>query len=122
MNQTRVRQHAPHLARANTPIGTVDDGSGIQLGQSVGAHAIHMNEGFVTLPWYPPESLIKGIFINEQDTRFINDACYHGRTAQIILQQPGTSAEETSGGKERLCRCRLRGSPCQEKKKTNHNT
>src|SRR3546814_3136240 len=53
MNQTLVRQHAPHLARANTPIGTVDDGSGIQLGQSVGAHAIHMNEGFVTLPWYP---------------------------------------------------------------------
>src|SRR3546814_9003986 len=26
MNQTLVRQHAPHLARANTPIGTVDDG------------------------------------------------------------------------------------------------
>src|SRR3546814_4960720 len=76
MNQTLVQQHAPHLARANTPIGTVDDGSGIQLGQSVGAHAIHMNEGFVTLPWYPPASLIKGIFINEQGQRLINEDCY----------------------------------------------
>lgn len=90
MNPALVQQHAPHLQRANTPIGTVDDGSGIQLGQSVGAHAIHMNEGFVTLPWYPPESLIKGIFINEQGQRFINEDCYHGRTAQMILQQRGT--------------------------------
>src|SRR3546814_18479576 len=49
-----------------------------------------MNEGFVTLPWYPPESLIKGIFINEQGQRFINEDCYHGRTAQMILQQRGT--------------------------------
>jgi 3-oxo-5alpha-steroid 4-dehydrogenase len=90
MNKAMLQQHAPQLQRANTPIGTVDDGSGILLGQSVGAHAIHMNEGFVTLPWYPPESLIKGIFINEQGQRFINEDCYHGRTAQMILQQRGT--------------------------------
>lgn len=90
MNQAMLRQHAPHLLRANTPIGTVDDGSGILLGQSVGGHAIHMNEGFVTLPWYPPESLIRGIMINEQGQRFINEDCYHGRTAQMILQQRGT--------------------------------
>jgi 3-oxo-5alpha-steroid 4-dehydrogenase len=90
MNKAMLQQHAPQLLRANMPIGTVDDGSGILLAQSVGGHAIHMNEGFVTLPWYPPESLIKGIFINEQGQRFINEDCYHGRTAQMILQQRGT--------------------------------
>jgi len=90
MNKELLRQHAPHMARANMPIGTVDDGSGILLGQSVGGQAIHMNEGFVTLPWYPPEQLIKGIFINERGQRFINEDCYHGRTAQHILQQAGT--------------------------------
>lgn len=90
MNKTMLEQHAPHMLRANTPIGTVDDGSGILLGQSVGGQAIHMNEGFVTLPWYPPESLIKGIMINEQGQRFINEDGYHGRTAQMILQQRGT--------------------------------
>lgn len=90
MNKALIRQHAPHLERANMPIGTVDDGSGIQLGQSVGGHAIHMSEGFVTLPWYPPEQLIKGIFINERGQRFVNEDGYHGRTAQHILQQAGT--------------------------------
>lgn len=89
MNKALLRQHAPHMERANMPIGTVDDGSGILLGQSVGAQAIHMNEAFVTLPWYPPEQLIKGIFINGRGQRFINEDCYHGRTAQHILQQPG---------------------------------
>lgn len=89
MNTELLRRHAPHMARANTPIGTVDDGSGILLGQSVGGQAIHMNEGFVTLPWYPPEQLIKGIFVNERGQRFINEDCYHGRVSQHILQQPG---------------------------------
>lgn len=90
MNRDMIRQHAPQMARSNMPIGTVDDGSGIQLGQSVGGHAIHMSEGFVTLPWYPPEQLIKGIFVNEQGQRFVNEDGYHGRTAQHILQQSGT--------------------------------
>ncbi|AXQ30240.1 FAD-dependent oxidoreductase [Solimonas sp. K1W22B-7] len=89
MNKDLLRQHAPQLQRANMPIGTVDDGSGIQLGQGAGGHAIHMDQGFVTLPWYPPEQLIKGIFINARGQRFINEDCYHGRVAQHILQQSG---------------------------------
>jgi len=89
MNRELMRQHAPQLMRANMPIGTVDDGSGILLGQSVGGHAIHMDQGFVTLPWYPPEQLIKGIFVNARGQRFINEDCYHGRVAQHALQQAG---------------------------------
>ncbi|SER02997.1 Succinate dehydrogenase/fumarate reductase, flavoprotein subunit [Solimonas aquatica] len=90
MNKAMLQQHAPKLLRANTPIGTVDDGSGIQLGQSVGGNAIHMNEGFVTIPWYPPQDLIKGIIINERGQRLINEDCYHGRVSQAILQDEGT--------------------------------
>jgi 3-oxo-5alpha-steroid 4-dehydrogenase len=89
MNKAMVHQHLPHIERANTPIGTVDDGSGILLGQSAGGHAIHLSEGFVTLPWYPPEQLIKGIFVNARGQRFINEDCYHGRVSQHILHQPG---------------------------------
>lgn len=89
MNRQLVHQHLPHIERANTPIGTVDDGSGILLGQSVGGHAIHMGEGFVTIPWYPPEQLIKGVFVNERGQRFINEDCYHGRVSQHILHQSG---------------------------------
>ena len=89
MNREMVRRHAPWLLRSNFPIGTVDDGSGIRLGVSAGGAAINMAEGFVTLPWYPPGSLVKGIFVNGRGQRFINEDCYHGRVSQFIMQQPG---------------------------------
>jgi 3-oxo-5alpha-steroid 4-dehydrogenase len=91
MNREMVRRHAPLMLRSQHPLGTVDDGSGIRLGTSVGAAAINMSEGFVTLPWYPPGSLVKGIFINERGQRFINEDSYHGRVSQYILRQPGNS-------------------------------
>ena len=89
MNREMVRRHAPTLLRAEHPIGTVDDGTGVRLGMSVGGAAINMTEGFVTVPWYPPGSLVKGIFVNERGQRFINEDCYHGRVSQFILDQPG---------------------------------
>ena len=89
MNRDMVRRHAPWMLRSNFPIGTVDDGSGIRLGISAGGAAINMAEGFVTLPWYPPGSLVKGIFVNGRGQRFVNEDCYHGRVSQFILQQPG---------------------------------
>ena len=89
MNREMVRRHAPWMLRSNFPIGTVDDGSGIRLGVSAGGAAINMAEGFVTLPWYPPGSLVRGIFVNERGQRFVNEDCYHGRVSQFILQQPG---------------------------------
>lgn len=89
MNRDMVKRHAPLFLRSNTPIGTVDDGSGILMGQSVGGAAINMQEGFTTTPWYPPGSLVKGIFVNARGQRFINEDCYHGRVSQHILQQMG---------------------------------
>ena len=89
MNRDMVRRHAAWLLRSQFPIGTVDDGSGIRLGLSVGAAAINMNEGFTTVPWYPPGSLVKGIFVNAQGQRFINEDCYHGRVSHYILRQTG---------------------------------
>ncbi|QBR02570.1 FAD-dependent oxidoreductase [Paraburkholderia pallida] len=90
MNREMVRRHAPMLLRSADPIGNPgDDGTGILLGQSVGAAAIHMDQGFVSLPFYAPESLIKGIFVNERGQRFINEDGYHGRTGWHALQQAG---------------------------------
>ncbi|OAJ54480.1 FAD-dependent oxidoreductase [Paraburkholderia ginsengiterrae] len=90
MNRDMVQRHAPQLLRSGEPIGSPgDDGSGILMGMSVGGSAIHMNEAFVTLPFYAPESLIKGIFVNERGQRFINEDCYHGRVGYHALQQLG---------------------------------
>jgi succinate dehydrogenase/fumarate reductase flavoprotein subunit len=89
MNREMVKRHVPFLLRSQFPIGTVDDGSGIRLGMSVGGATVNMGEGFTTVPWYPPGSLVKGIFVNNQGQRFINEDCYHGRVSHYALQQTG---------------------------------
>jgi succinate dehydrogenase/fumarate reductase flavoprotein subunit len=89
MNKDMLRRHAPQTLTLNMPIGTTDDGSGILMGMSVGGDAIHMDEFFVSCGWYPPDSLVKGIFVNEKGQRFINEDCYHGRVIREALRQPG---------------------------------
>jgi len=90
MNPAMVRKYAPFLTRANLPIGNPGDtGSGILMGMGVGAAAINMHEGFVSLPFYPPGSITYGIFVNDKGQRFINEDCYHGRVGYACLNQPG---------------------------------
>ena len=89
MNREMVKRHAAWMLRSQFPIGTIDDGSGIRLGIGVGGAAINMNEGFTTVLWYPPGSLVKGIFVNGQGQRFINEDCYHGRVSHYAMQQTG---------------------------------
>jgi succinate dehydrogenase/fumarate reductase flavoprotein subunit len=92
MNQDMMKRHAPEALVSNDPLGVVDDGSGILMGQSVGGQAIHMDQFFMTCIWYPPESLVKGILVNSKGQRFINEDCYHGRIGAYILRQPGHKA------------------------------
>lgn len=90
MNQDMVKKYAPKLLRCNAPIGNPGDtGSGILMGMSVGASAINMDEGFVSIPFYPPASLTYGIFVNSQGQRFINEDSYHGRIGAYALDQQG---------------------------------
>ena len=89
LNENMLDQYAPDARNCSQPVSAGnDDGSGIRMGISVGAAAIHMDEFFVTLPFFPPESLVKGIFINERGERFINEDVYHGRVAHYVLRQP----------------------------------
>jgi len=87
MNQEMLDKYVPHLKIANIPIGSPGDmGTGILMGQGVGGAVIHMNEAFVTLPFYPPGSLTFGIFVNAQAQRFINEDIYHARMAHHVLR------------------------------------
>ena len=88
MNQDMLKRYAPFLLQANSPIGNPGDtGSGILMGMGVGAAAINMHEGFVSLPYYPPSTLTYGIFINDRGQRYINEDCYHGRVGAYSLAQ-----------------------------------
>lgn len=89
-NDDMVRQYAPQAKAINAfPLtGGNDDGSGIRMGISVGGSVTHMEQFFATRTTFPPESLVKGIFVNEQGQRFINEDAYHGRIAQYAIRQP----------------------------------
>jgi 3-oxo-5alpha-steroid 4-dehydrogenase len=90
MNKEMLKKYAPKLLRCNAEIGNPGDtGTGILMGMGVGAAAINMNEGFVSLPFYPPASATHGLLVNSQAQRFINEDSYHGRVGYYLLQQLG---------------------------------
>lgn len=90
MNQAMMDQYCPRLASNNVMKqgNPFDDGSGIQLGMSAGGKTEHMDGALITSPFYPPEELLFGILVNKEGQRFINEDCYHARTADACLDQP----------------------------------
>jgi 3-oxo-5alpha-steroid 4-dehydrogenase len=89
MNEDMRRKYCPETFKINSPIGDKDDGTGIMLGMGAGGEAIHMEQFFTTCPWTIPESHAKGVFVNMQGQRFINEDCYHGRVSRTMIDQPG---------------------------------
>lgn len=90
MNQAMLEEYCPKLAHP----GVVkqgnpnDDGAAINLGVAAGGCAEHMDGALITAPFYPPESLLKGILVNRYGQRFINEDSYHARTMTACLDQP----------------------------------
>lgn len=90
MNDEMLEKYAPKLLKATYKIGNpADTGTGIKMGMSVGANIINMSEGFVSMPFYPPADITKGIIVNQQAQRFINEDSYHSRVGSYALNQIG---------------------------------
>ena len=98
MNPEMVAEYTPVLS---TPMrdaklialgSTYDDGLGIRLGMSAGADVRHMDEPFITAPFYPPPVLITGLIINSRGERFVAEDSYHARTSQFVMEQSGSAA------------------------------
>jgi 3-oxo-5alpha-steroid 4-dehydrogenase len=89
-NSAMVKKYAPSMSGNSYAIGIpYNDGSGIELGLSIGA-AVQAMDGFnATASFYPPGKLLKGILVNANGERFITEDSYHGRTGQYIRAQPG---------------------------------
>ena len=93
MNAEMVARHVPQLAEKPFVLGTsYDDGTGINLGLSAGAQALHMDQAFITAPVYPPTRLLTGIIVNREGKRFVAEDSYHSRTSGFVLEQPGAAA------------------------------
>ncbi|MCW2798669.1 MAG: hypothetical protein JWQ70_141 [Aeromicrobium sp.] len=93
MNPDMVAHYTPALGSKLFTLGSsYDDGLGIRLGQSVGAALEHMDEPFITAPFYPPSQLVKGLLINKLGKRFVAEDSYHARTSYHVMQEPDSSA------------------------------
>lgn len=85
-NREMLAKHAPRLLQCNYRVGTEgDDGSGIQMGAAAGGEPVNMSEGLVLNAYYPPASHLKGVFVDGQGQRFVNEDAYIGRTSDAIL-------------------------------------
>ena len=81
-----LRLHAPLLARCKFRVGAEgDDGSGIRLGMAAGGAALNLGMGSISLPVTPPKAILKGILVNGQGQRFVNEDVYFGRLGEMAL-------------------------------------
>jgi len=76
------------------PLGTIaDDGSGIDLGRSVGGATAFMDRisawRFIT----PPETLMKGIMVDSQGVRICNEQLYGAKLGEYMVDQHGGKAK-----------------------------
>jgi succinate dehydrogenase/fumarate reductase flavoprotein subunit len=85
--------HQPQVRRCSYRVGAEgDDGSGIRLGIAAGGDTLHMDAASISLPVTQPWGLKRGILVNAQGQRFINEDVYYGRLGEYALFRQGGHA------------------------------
>lgn len=87
-NEQMLADHAPDLLGHGKVSDGLDDGSGIELGQSVGAAVRRMSAVEVAYTALPA-MIVRGMLVNAVGQRFINEDVYPGRFSHAALHQPG---------------------------------
>ena len=88
-NEAMVAEQCPsaHVPDSAWRIGTPnDDGRGIRMGVGAGAATIRLSAFECALPLGPPHRLARGILVNRQGERFINEDAYTGRIGLHALR------------------------------------
>jgi 3-oxo-5alpha-steroid 4-dehydrogenase len=81
-----IAAHQPLVRRCMVRVGAEgDDGSGIRLGIAAGGATIHMDAASISLPATQPWGLKRGVLVNAQGQRFINEDAYYGRLGEWAL-------------------------------------
>ncbi|KAK8015468.1 hypothetical protein PG990_008764 [Apiospora arundinis] len=90
MNHEMMKD-VPHSSRV-APLGTAgDDGSGIQLGQSVGGSVSHMHRLSVWRLMYPPEALVEGIVVSPKGERIAGEGLYGASLSNAMIEKANGS-------------------------------
>ena len=86
-NRQMVKEIAPKY-RTGMPLGTpADNGSGILLGQSVGGKTDLMDRISAWRFINPPEAFAKGMIINQQGERYINEFRYGAAVGEAMVEE-----------------------------------
>lgn len=87
-NEEMLREHAPELIGHGKVSDGLDDGSGIEMAQAIGAAVRRMSvvEAAYTAV---PAILVRGLLVNARGQRFINEDVYAGLFSHAALHQPG---------------------------------
>jgi len=86
-NRAMMKHHAPKYF-SGIPLGTPgDDGSGIRLGQSVGAATDRLDRGTAWRFINPPLAWCKGVIVNRRGERIVNESCYGATLGDAIVER-----------------------------------
>lgn len=95
-NTEMLRQYMPQFAEcapAMLRMGSMGcDGSGIQLGLSVGGEGRKLANNFYGRIISPPSAFLEGMVVNSHGRRFYNEDAYNAELGGAIAQQPGGQA------------------------------
>jgi len=91
MNRKMLTHYAPKYAKGGLPLGsTGDDGSGIRLGESVGAATGKMDRVSAWRFINPPMAWAQGIVVNTQGERFCNESVYGALLGERMCEDHGS--------------------------------
>jgi len=91
-NRAMLREHAPAF-RGGLPLGTQgDDGSGIQLGVSVGGDTDRMTNVSAWRFLTPPSALLRGVLVDESGDRFVDESSYGAAIGAKLVTEHGGRA------------------------------
>jgi len=90
MNRKMLTRYAPKYAKGGLPLGsTGDDGSGIRLGESVGAATGKMDRVSAWRFINPPMAWVQGIVVNTQGERFCDESVYGSLLGERMCEDHG---------------------------------
>jgi len=85
-----IERYAPLVRKCNVRVGAEgDDGSGIRLGMAAGGAVAHMDAASISLPVTQPWGLKRGVLVNAQGQRFINEDAYQTVVGEAALHAQG---------------------------------
>ena len=91
-NRDLVRELAPAYA-AGVPLGTLgDDGSGLELGRSLGAATAHLDRFSAWRFFTPPAALAKGVLLGPGGERVCDESLYGATVAEHVVHEHGGRA------------------------------